>query len=327
MDLKRIEYLMHVAELGSFSKAATIVGISQPALGRLVQKLEQDCGLQLLYRNGRGVSLTSEGEQFIERIRPLMQQLKAVPSDLQDERTSPTGQVTVGLTPTVCDLLGMALVIAVRQKYPKLQVNIVSGYSGYIHEWLINSRLDLAVLHDARRSQHVAVEHLGYAALSLVSPPALLSSAESAASSVTLRQLDGLPLVLPTNNHGLRRTLELSASQANLKLNVQYEVDTLSLMKEIVLAGLAHTVLAIPAVQSEVENGRLIARRLYEPTVETRLVLAKCSNRPLNRAIRLVEQEIKHTFHQVLQKASLDLDLSVASQSIFSPTGSLTAHP
>jgi LysR family nitrogen assimilation transcriptional regulator len=168
---------------------------------------------------------------------------------------------------------------------------------------------------------------LGYAALSLVSPPALLSSAESAASSVTLRQLDGLPLVLPTNNHGLRRTLELSASQANLKLNVQYEVDTLSLMKEIVLAGLAHTVLAIPAVQSEVENGRLIARRLYEPTVETRLVLAKCSNRPLNRAIRLVEQEIKHTFHQVLQKASLDLDLSVASQSIFSPTGSLTAHP
>ena len=98
-------------------------------------------------------------------------------------------------------------------------------------------------------------------------------------------------------------------------------------MKEIVLAGLAHTVLAIPAVQSEVENGRLIARRLYEPTVETRLVLAKCSNRPLNRAIRLVEQEIKHTFHQVLQKASLDLDLSVASQSIFSPTGSLTAHP
>lgn len=313
MDLKRIEYLIQVAEFGSFSKAATVVGIAQPALGRQVQKLEEECGVRLLYRHGRGVSLTPEGEKFLDRVRPLLRQLESVASDLQDERSSPTGFVTVGVTPTMCEMLGMALVVAVQEKYPNLRVNIVTGYSGYIHEWLSDARLDLAILHDARRSQHVAVEHLGDAKLSLVSSPRLLSLKAGKTGALAMRELEGLPLVLPTKNHGLRRTLELAASHAGFELNVVYELDTLALMKEIVLAGLAHTVLAIPAVQREVETGRMVARRLFDPEVETRLMLAKASNRPLTRAVRVVEQEIKNALHRVVQEATFELDVRVTA--------------
>lgn len=312
MDLKRIEYLIQVAEFGSFSKAATVVGIAQPALGRQVQKLEEECGVRLLYRHGRGVSLTPEGEKLLDRARPLIRQLEAVASDLQDERASPTGSVTIGMTPTICNMLGLHLVTTVQKKYPKLRVNIVSGYSGYIHEWLIDARLDLAILHDARRSPHLAVEHLADAKLSLVSSPKMVNPAESKRRSLALRNLDGLPLALPTKNHGLRRTLELAASDAGIALNVQYEVDTLALMKEIVLAGYAHTVLAIPAVQSEIESGQLIARRISQPDVETRLMLAKASNRPLTRAVRVIEQETKNAFHQVRLEAPFDLGLRLA---------------
>lgn len=313
MDLKRIEYLIQVAAFGSFSKAATVVGIAQPALGRQVQKLEEECGVRLLYRHGRGVSLTPEGEKFLERVQPLIRQLEGVTVDLQHDRASPTGFITVGMTPTMCALLGMPLITTVQEKYPKLRVNVVSGYSGYVHEWLIAARLDLAILHDARRSQHVAVEHLGNAKLSVVSSPKLLTITEKKKRSLALRHLEGLPLVLPTKNHGLRRTLELAASHAGFELNVQYEVDTLALMKELVLAGRAHTVLAIPAVQSEIETGRLIARRIFEPEVETRLVLAKASNRPLTRAVHVVELEIKNVFHRVLQDTSFDLDVTVTN--------------
>ncbi|MDB5771833.1 MAG: bacterial regulatory helix-turn-helix, lysR family protein [Burkholderia sp.] len=312
MDIKRIEYLIQVAEFGSFSKAATVVGIAQPALGRQVQKLEEDCGVRLLYRHGRGVSLTPEGEMFIDRVRPLLRQLEAVATDLQDERESPSGVVTIGITPTICNMLGLHLVTTVQEKYPKLRVNVVSGYSGYIHEWLIDGRLDLAILHDARRSQHLAVEHLADAKLSLVSSPKLLNAVETKRRSLALRRLEGLPLALPTKNHGLRRTLELAASQAGFALDVKYEVDTLALMKEIVLAGFAHTVLALPAVQSEIESGKLIARRISQPDVETRLVLAKASNRPLTRAVRIIEQETRNVFHRIRLDASFDLGLKIA---------------
>lgn len=313
VELKLIKYLIQVVEFGSFSKAATVVGIAQPALGRQIQKLEEECGARLLYRHGRGISLTPDGERFLETMRPLVRQWEAAVINLQNERTSPAGLVTVGMTPTICNLLGMPLIASVRRKYPKLRLNIVSGYSGYVHEWLASARLDLAILHDTRRSQHVAVEHLADAALSLMSSPALLSATENGTQLVSLRNLETLPLVLPTKNHGLRRTLELAASRLGFRLNVQYEMDNLNLMKEIAMAGLAHTVLAVPAAQREVEAGRLVSREICDPQVETRLMLAKASNRPLTKIVRLVERETKNALRQVLLDASSDLRLRVAA--------------
>jgi LysR family nitrogen assimilation transcriptional regulator len=70
VDLKRLELLIQVAEFGSFSKTSTVLGIAQPALGRQIQKLEEECGVRLLYRHGRGVSLTPEGSILLDRARP-----------------------------------------------------------------------------------------------------------------------------------------------------------------------------------------------------------------------------------------------------------------
>jgi len=312
VDLKRIKYLMQVAEFGSFSKAATVVGVAQPALGRQIQKLEEECGARLLYRHGRGISLTPDGEKFLEQVRPLVRQLDAAVTNLRSERDSPAGEVTIGLTPTICSLLGMPLIASVRERYPRLHVNVVSGYRGNIPEWLAGARLAPAILHDARRSQHIAVEHMADAALSLVSSPVLLNEAQKKASSVRLSSLEGLPLVLPTKNHGLRRTLEFAANRAGFNLDVRYEMDNLELMKEIALAGLAHTVLATPAVLREMEAGRLVSRKIYDPQVETRLMLAKASSRPITSTVRLIEQEIKRVLETVLHQAPCDLGLKVA---------------
>lgn len=57
------------------------------------------------------------------------------------------------MTPTICNMLGLLLITTVQKEYPKLRINVISGYSGYIHEWLMDARLDLAILYDARRSR------------------------------------------------------------------------------------------------------------------------------------------------------------------------------
>lgn len=312
MDLRRITYLIKVAECGSFSKAATVIGVAQPALGRQVHKLEQDCGVQLLYRHGRGVVLTPDGERFVERVQPLVRELQSAAADLQQERQAPTGTVIVGMTPTVAKLLGLRLLAATREKYPKLRVNIVSGYSGYIHEWLIDARVDLAIVHDARRSPQLAVEHLADARLSLVSSPKRVLREPARRTTVEFRRLAGLPLALPSGNHGLRRTLEVAAKRAGFNLDVCYEVDTLALMKELVLAGAAHTVLALPAVQAEIEGGRLMARRIYKPALATRLMIAKAARRPFTRAVRVIEREVKELLRRAVLEAPVDLGVRLA---------------
>ena len=64
MNLKQLEYFVHVAELGSFSKAAVVLDIAQPALSRQVRGLETELRQPLFVRNGRGVALTEAGKRL-----------------------------------------------------------------------------------------------------------------------------------------------------------------------------------------------------------------------------------------------------------------------
>ena len=268
MDLRKIENLIHVADAGSFSKAASVLGIAQSALGRQVRKLEDECGCALLYRNGRGVSLTPEGEKLLDRLRPLLAQMTRVVSEFHDEQNSPSGQVTLGLTPTLCHMVGMPLVAEVWKRHPRIQLNVITGYSGYVHEWLANARVDIAVLHDARRSQHIVVDPLAELDLVLVSPAQSLAPAARAQAAIDFAQLRGLPLALPTRNHGLRRTLEHAAAQADLPLNVAFEMDALELMKEIVLRAGPHRA-GRARRGARTAGGQLVARRIVNPGLST----------------------------------------------------------
>ncbi|GAA5233161.1 LysR family transcriptional regulator [Verticiella sediminum] len=313
MDLKRIEHLLIVVESGSFSRAASVIGMAQPALGRQIQALEQECGVPLLYRHGRGVALTPEGERFVEGIRPILRQVQALSGSLQKERAQPRGDVIVGMTPTMLELFGLGLVQRVRRSYPDVKLNIVSGYSGYIHEWLVDGRLDIALLHDAQRSKHIAVDFLASAGLHLVSAPSAPAPGKRRQHHIDMAQLDGIALVLPTRRHGLRRTLESAAAQARIRLRVDYEMDTLELMKDLVLTGVAHTVLALPAIHRELRHGTLTARRLRRPAVETRVMVATAFNRAYTQAMRVVQAEITLAIAAAVEESPVALDIRLAS--------------
>lgn len=312
MDLKRLEYFLLVADQGSFSRASSIIGVAQPALGRQVQRLEEACGVRLLYRHGRGVSLTPEGQIFADRVRPLVKKLAAATEGLNALERPLSGVVTIGMTPTMTSLMGLPLLKKLREIAPGIRLNFLTGYSGYIHEWLVDGRLDIAILHDARRSQHIAVDFLASARLFLVSHP---DQAEKAGilrgQTLAISRLAGLPLALPSGTHGLRRTLDGAAAKHQVALDIEYELDTLTLLKEIALAGVAHTILALPAVVAEVNSGALQATALSFPELETRLMVATSLNQPLTQAGRAVLDQIRPVLIDVIKLETIPLHMSM----------------
>lgn len=312
LDLQSLENFVLVASHGSFSRAATIAGVGQPALGRQIRKLETECGCALFYRHGRGVQLTAEGEIYLARIRPLIKQLTAGSLDLRSTARDIAGPVVLGITPTFQELIGMRLLATARRLQPKIRLNVVSGYSGYIHEWLIADRLDIAILHDAKRSSHINFEPLAHADLYLVSSPATLSRAQRGAKTVEFPRLGDYSLALPTRHHGLRKTIDLAASDSRLSLRVEYEVDTLPLMKLLAINELAHTVLALPAVASEVQDGRLVARQIVNPALTTALGLATATNRPITRATQFVVSLVRTELEAAINRSRFDLGLTIA---------------
>src|SRR5690606_723118 len=92
-----------------------------------------------------------------------------------------------------------------------------------------------------------------------------------------------------------------------------YEMDTLKLMKDLVLTGAVHTVLAVPAVRNELERGTLLARRLRRPFAETRVMVATAFNRAYTQAMRAVQAEIGLAIAAAVAESPVPMDIRLAS--------------
>jgi LysR family nitrogen assimilation transcriptional regulator len=141
-----------VAELGSFSRAARVLGVAQPALSRQVRLLETDLRETLLLRNGRGVALTDQGKRLFEHGVAILQQVVQAREDVGAGRDEPVGRVVVGLPPTIARQLTLPMIEAFGERLPRAQLAVVEGLSAHIAEWTTTGRVDLGVLYNPERA-------------------------------------------------------------------------------------------------------------------------------------------------------------------------------
>ena len=127
MELRQLRYFLTVTEAGSLSKAASVVGIAQPALSRQIRALEDEIGVQLFYRHGRGIRVTEEGAQFHAAIGPLLQELEQIKSDLGDAARIPAGTITFGMPPSMSAAIGAEIVSQFFALYPQVRLHLEIG--------------------------------------------------------------------------------------------------------------------------------------------------------------------------------------------------------
>src|SRR4249920_478894 len=125
MELKQIATFVQVAELGSFTRAATVLRVAQPALSRQVRSLEVELRQLLFDRNGRGVTLTEAGKRLLAHGRGILQQVERARQDLEDQRGAASGRLAIGLPPSVSRTLTGPLVESFRARLPKATLTIV----------------------------------------------------------------------------------------------------------------------------------------------------------------------------------------------------------
>ena len=132
MELRQLRTFVHVAELGSFSAAAERLHIAQPALSRQIQILEQELGVNLFRRHGRGAVLTEQGQLFLPRATLVLRELERAREELRSDDTDLAGQVSFGMPPTVADVLSTPLIEHFSASHPQVKLRVASGYSGHV---------------------------------------------------------------------------------------------------------------------------------------------------------------------------------------------------
>lgn len=276
MNFKQLESFVHVAELGSFSKAALVLDIAQPALSRQVRALETDLRTTLLLRNGRGVVLTEAGQRLYEHGRNLMQALAQAEADVGGRRDEPLGRITVGLPPSVGRQLTLPLIDSFQRRCPQARLAIVEGLSSHISEWIATGRVDVGLLYNPEAQPALEITPVIEEALCLVSPldGAAAGAAGAAGAAMPLHQLPQHPLIVPERGHAIRKLLETRALLAGLKLDIAWEVSSIAAIIDLVVGGYGHAVLHASAVAASGRADMLRVRPLVQPSLVSMLCLA-----------------------------------------------------
>jgi LysR family transcriptional regulator, nitrogen assimilation regulatory protein len=292
MDGHQLRCFLATAELGSVTRAAARLDIAQPTLSQILLRLEDELGIRLFERTARGVLLTDPGRVFQEHARIILRDMDRARAEVRRHDADAPTTVAIGLPSSISSLIGARLVVAARERLPRVSVHLDEAFSGHIRAWLEEGRIELGMLHHADALRHLSVRRLAVEDCCLVGPPGRFGPPGRhgiAAEPVSLVGSQPRPLIMPTREHGLRQLVEREARAQGVELEVEIELDSLNHIRTLVSAGHGYSVLSHSAVQEDLAAGRLSAAPLGRPAIRRPIYLVRNPTRAVTRASVRVE--------------------------------------
>lgn len=249
VTLRQLQYVLAIAETGSFHGAAARCHVSQPGLSAQVKALEEALGVTVFERATRAVRVTAEGERVLERARRLLREAVALAEDARQCRDPFARSLSVGVIPTVAPYVLTRVTPAVLAAHPALRVRWVEDKTAALVRDIAAGALDGALL-------ALEAELPGMATAEVTRDPFVLACAPThplarRRAKVTLDDVRALDLLLLDEGHCLREQV-LSLCHARRAEELPFRATSLATLVQMVAAGAAATLL--PRVAVEVEN-------------------------------------------------------------------------
>jgi LysR family nitrogen assimilation transcriptional regulator len=281
MELKELRNFMRVARAGSVSRAAQELRLAQPALSRQIRKLEHELGVPLFARHGRGVRLSAAGSLLLERAEAITDLVHQTSKEIRDDRSPSAGRITLGVPPAAGRLVIPPFVERFQETWPQTTLHMREGVTSSLLEWLTETRIDIAILHNPPHLETLDITPLLTERMMVIGPPAHRLTDKKQPSSYRIRDLGELPLILPNMAHTNRRLVEHAALEHGVRLQIKIEVDSVGFANALVEKGLGYTVLTYAAVRDDVERKRLTATPIVRPTLTTKVTMVTLRDKQL----------------------------------------------
>lgn len=238
MELRQLRYFVSVVEHGSMGKAALALGVVTSALSQQISRLESELSTRLLQRTSTGVTPTDAGLAFWRQAQLAIRHVEDASIAARQARLS--GHVSVGLPPSTAGVLGMPFISAMRHRYPDVRVRMVESLSGHLGSMLGARQIDLAVLFHEKSLQRWSAIPLLDERLFVIGAPDVPGM--PMAQEVAVDELGEVPLILPSESHGLRALVSTAFARAGYQPRIVLEVDGLAMLMDTVRAGLGVTI-------------------------------------------------------------------------------------
>lgn len=285
MDLRQIRFFIQVAKLKSFTKAAVSLNVSQPALSKQIRLLEDELSVQLLYRTTRGVSLTEAGEVLLKHGESLLRQAQLLTDKVSNAAQTPAGNVSVGFPPSLAKV-AQSLLERCRKDYPKVQLHLIEGLSIFLEEWLTLGRIDIAVMSGSDFGEGFLLSKIGSEKFYLVGHN---NSDWAHRKVIPVNELSKLDLVI---TRGFKQTIGQSISGSKQTIEYKYEVDSISLLKELIFEASYATLLPESVIAQEALGQTMAIVEISEPQLSRDIVIAINPRSRANYAHKTVKEAL-----------------------------------
>ncbi|HEX9470080.1 MAG TPA: LysR substrate-binding domain-containing protein [Bradyrhizobium sp.] len=239
LNLGSLWELRRTVELGSVTKAAEELGLSQPALTRRIMRLEHDLRVNVLVRDHDGVKPTDMGAMILERAQALFDQVHALEEEIAAASGELKGEVAVCLPTTMHRVVTLPFLKVAAERMPDVRIRLIDAFDAVLHEQLVNRNADVGIIiHENETSiPGLRLDPLVTDQLCLVGT----GTPAGERAAVKIADLADQRLVLPSQNNGLRRKIDAAFRRVRIKPDIT-EVDSYRAMTDLVRTGQVNTI-------------------------------------------------------------------------------------
>jgi LysR family hydrogen peroxide-inducible transcriptional activator len=246
-ELWQLECFCAVAQAGSFTRAADLLGIAQPSLSEQIKKLEQILGSALFERLSRRIELTPLGQALLPKARALLEDAALLPQYLETVQEGVRGVLRIGGIPTILPYFLAPALPGFVERYPAVDLHLREATTDELLSHLQDGLLDVAVMSLPVEGSGLVMCELFRENLYLAIPESHVLANEA---EVRLRRVSDERLLILKDGHCLREETLTVCDRARARFAAQFEADQFASIFELIRAGFGVSIVPEMARQS-----------------------------------------------------------------------------
>lgn len=255
LNLHLLRLFATVVTTGSFSRAANVLHISQPAISKGVRDFELQVGCRLLDRTPKGVRPTREGQALARHAAALFAVERAAEEELLSMRSLESGSLRVGASTTIATYMIPKYLGWFHRHFPGIELHVVSANTREIAERMVAHDVEVALVEGPITDSSLVSEPWRTDAMGLIVGPGHRFAASSAPIDFSL--LDDEILFVREVGSGTREVVAQALSAHCVKPRRELEIGSTEAIKQAVASGIGVAVVSLATVTDQVELGRL----------------------------------------------------------------------
>lgn len=255
MNLNHLRVFASVAEHGSLTRAARDLRVSQPAVSKQLNDLEEDLATQLVDRLPRGVRLTAAGEILYTHAQRILQAERTAEQELRDLRGLGRGKLSVGASTTVGSYLVPTLLGELHREHPGVTLDLTIANSAAVQNGVLENQYDVGLIEGFIASDLLEVETVTTDDMIAIAAPTHPALTHAPLWSGALREL---PLLLREHGSGSREVVEAALRSRGLAIAPVMSLGSTEAIKNAVLHGLGIAFVSRLSVVHELASRRLV---------------------------------------------------------------------